>query len=168
MKTTLLSLASVLFVLSVHAQEPQEKRYTPPPDTHPAQVYWGDAHIHTRISIDSSLWGNTLGPADTYKFVRGGEVTSFKGWTAKLGRPLDWTVVSDHSDAYGFFQMMERGDPFIVAEPEGVRWHDMIMNGQTREVADEFIKGFGDETLPWDISAGEALRPQAQLRLRTT
>ena len=134
-KTTLLSLASFLLVLSVHAQEANEKRYITPSE-HPSEVYWGDAHIHTRISIDSSLWGNTLGPADTYRYLRGGAVSSFKGWTVQLNRPMDWSVISDHSDAYGFFQLMADGVPLVMAKPEGVRWHDMITNGQTRQVAD--------------------------------
>jgi opacity protein-like surface antigen len=75
-------MASVLLNSSAQAAE-KEKVYVTPAE-HPTQVYFGDPHIHTRVSVDSSLWGNTLGPKDTYKFVRGGEVTSFKGWKAKL------------------------------------------------------------------------------------
>jgi len=155
-KITLSFMACVLLASSVNAAE---KYYYAPIAKHPVQVYFGDPHIHTRISVDSSLWGNTLGPADTYKFVRGGEVTSFKGWKAKLTRPLDWTVVSDHSDAYGFFQRMAAGDDFILNKPDGVRWHDMIKNGQTRQVADEFIKAYGEGKLPWDVSSADALAP---------
>ena len=115
---TLLLTASALLATSLHAQESEKKRYIEP-SKHSEEVYFGDAHIHTRISVDSSLWGNTLGPADTYEYVRGGEVTSFKGWTVKLGRPLDWTVISDHSDLWGFFQLMEQGAPNVVAEDKG-------------------------------------------------
>ena len=129
-RTVLVPLAGILLVSSVQAQEGEGKRYITPPE-YAENVYFGDAHIHTRISVDSSLWGNTLGPADTYKYVRGGEVTSFKGWTVKLGRPLDWTIISDHSDVWGFFQLMEDGAPIVMAEPKGVRWHDMIMNKKT-------------------------------------
>jgi len=138
----------------------EKKRYITPPDF-AENVYFGDAHIHTRLSVDSSLWGNTLGPADTYKFVRGGELTSFKGWTVKLGRPLDWTVISDHSDVWGFFQLMEDGAPIVMAEAKGVRWHDMIKNGQTRQVADEFIKEWGEGKIQstWDVSNRELLEP---------
>jgi hypothetical protein len=38
-------------------------------------------------------------PADIYDYSRGEEVTSFKGWKVKLIRPLDFTVIADHSDA---------------------------------------------------------------------
>ena len=153
-------LIGVIASSSLAAQEPQKKRYIEP-SQHPSTVYWGDAHIHTRTSVDASLWGNTLGPADTYKYVRGGEVTSFKGWTAKLGRPLDWTVISDHSDAYGFFQVMARGEPMVMAEPKGARWNEMIKNKQTRQVADEFIKEWGEGKIQstWDVSSAELLTP---------
>jgi hypothetical protein len=114
--STLLALAGIFAFSTLSAQETEKKRYITPSEN-PGDVYWGDAHIHTRISVDSSLWGNTLGPADTYKYVRGGEVTSFKGWTVKLGRPLDWTIISDHSDVWGFFQLMEEGAPIVMAEP---------------------------------------------------
>ena len=76
--TALLATTILLLPSSGHAQEPQEERYAPPPAEHPAQVYLGDPHIHTRMSVDASLWGNTLGPADTYEYLRGGAVTSFK------------------------------------------------------------------------------------------
>ena len=61
MKAILLSMAGVFLVSSVYAQDAQEKRYITPPE-YAENVYFGDAHIHTRISIDSGLWGNTLGP----------------------------------------------------------------------------------------------------------
>ena len=160
LRTTLLSLASISLASSVHAQETQEQRYITPSEF-PQHVYWGDAHIHTRTSVDASLWGNTLGPADTYTYLRGGAVTSFKGWTVQLNRPLDWSVISDHSDAYGFFQLMADGAPLVMAKPEGVRWHDMITNGQTRQVADEFIKAWGEGIVQglWRVSSDELLTP---------
>jgi hypothetical protein len=159
-KATLLSMASVLLVPSVNAQEAQEKRYYTPPD-YAENVYFGDAHIHTRMSVDASLWGNNLTPADTYKYVRGGELKSFKGWTAKMVRPLDWTVISDHSDAYGFFQLMERGDPLVLSDPLGVHYVELLKSGNRRQVADEFIKDWGVGIIQkaWDVSSKELLEP---------
>ncbi len=95
-------LASVLLISSAQAAE-KEKVYVTPAG-HPTQVYFGDPHIHTSISADAALWGSTLGPEDTYRFGLGEEMTSFKGWKVKLTRPLDWMVISDHSDVWGFYQ----------------------------------------------------------------
>jgi len=156
-ETTLLSMASLLVVTSVHAAE-KEKVYAAPAE-HPTQVYFGDPHIHTSLSADAAMWGNTLGAEDTYRFGLGEEVTSYKGWKVKLTRALDWMVISDHSDVWGFFQRIKDGDPYILAEPEGVRWNKMIKEGNTRQVTDEIIKAFGNGTLPWDVSLPEALAP---------
>ena len=64
----------------------------------PDHVYWGDTHLHTALSPDAGLFGNRLGLDEAYRFARGEEVTSSTGQPAKLGRPLDWLVVADHSD----------------------------------------------------------------------
>ena len=135
-----------------------EKSYAPPVE-HPTEIYFGDPHIHTSLSADAAMWGNNLSLADTYKFGRGGEATSFKGWKVKLTRPLDWMVISDHSDVWGFFQRIKDGDKYIVAKPQGARWHKMIKEGKTRQVTDEVIKAFGNGTLPWDVSLPDALAP---------
>ncbi len=153
-----MSLVGALLVSSVQAQE---KRYINPPE-YAENVYFGDAHIHTKLSIDSGLWGNTLGPADVYRYVRGEAVTSFKGWTVQIGRPLDWTVVSDHSDWYGFYQRIEAGDEYVLSEPLGVRWHDLVATGteeSRRQVTDEVVKAWGEGAIPWDSSSEEALSP---------
>ena len=86
-----------------------------PPVANPMEVYFGDPHIHTSISADAAMWGNTLSLEDTYRFGRGEEATSHKGWKAKLTRPLDWMVISDHSDVWGFYQRIRDCDPFFLA-----------------------------------------------------
>ena len=155
-KTALICMGSILVFSSVHAAE---KMYGSHPSEHPIQVYFGDPHVHTRISLDAALWGSSLGPKEAYEYAKGAEVTSFKGWKAKLKRPLDWLVVSDHSDFYGFYQRMATGDPFIVGEPLGAHYYDLMKKGENRQVADEIIKAFGKGELPWDPSIPEALSP---------
>ncbi len=128
-KTTILSMDSVLLVSFVHAQETQEKRYITP-SKNPQNVYFGDPHVHTRISLDAAMWGSSLGPKEASEYAKGAEFTSFKGWKAKLLRPMDWVVISDHSDFYGFYQRMVDGDPFIVNEPLGKRYYDLLKEGK--------------------------------------
>ena len=55
----------------------------------PSQVFWGDTHLHTSISMDAGAIGNRLGPEEAYRFARGEQVTSSTGVKAKLSRP--WT-----------------------------------------------------------------------------
>ena len=74
----------------------------------PTQVMWGDTHLHTAISVDAGTM-NTLGQEEALRFARGDEVTTTHGLRAKLSRPLDFLVVSDHAEMYGLMpQLLER------------------------------------------------------------
>ncbi len=95
----------------------------------PTTVYWGDTHVHTGLSMDAGAFGARLQPADAYRFARGNELTSSTGQRVKLSRPLDFLVVSDHSDNMGFFLKLLSGDPKMLADPTGRRWYDMIEAG---------------------------------------
>ena len=80
----------------------------------PDRVFWGDTHLHTGLSMDAGLFGARLGLDDAYRFARGEEVMASSGQPARLGRPLDWLVIADHSDGMGFFTDLAAGDPDIV------------------------------------------------------
>jgi hypothetical protein len=107
---------------AVVAPEDDQKRYSAYVG-YSDNVYFGDTHIHSTLSADASLWGSTKTPEDIYAFSRGEGVISAKGWNAKLIRPLDFVAIADHSDAYGFYDLIAEGSDYIVAEPQGARWH---------------------------------------------
>ena len=67
----------------------------------PEKVLWGDTHLHTANSVDAFGFGVRLGPEDALRFARGEEVTATTGMKAKLSRPLDFLVVTDHAEALG-------------------------------------------------------------------
>ena len=75
-KNALLSATSMLLVTSISAQETQEERYIAP-SNHPDNVYFGDAHVHTVMSMDAAAWGTTQTPDDSYRYAKGEEVTSY-------------------------------------------------------------------------------------------
>ena len=70
------------------------------------------------------------------------------GQPVKLSSPLDFLVVSDHSDNMGFAPDLVAGTPNVVADPTGKRWHDLIKAGRGSEAAIELIGGFSQGTLP--------------------
>jgi hypothetical protein len=82
----------------------------------PSRVYWGETHLHTGLSLDAGLFGNILGPEDAYRFARGEEIKSSTGLPVKLGRPLDWMAVTDHTDMMGIAADIQRAAPNIVAK----------------------------------------------------
>ncbi len=95
----------------------------------PSRVFWGDTHLHTAISLDAGAVGCTLGPEAAYRFARGEEVTTSTGQPARLSRPLDFLVVSDHAEAFGSMVEVVKANPALMANPTIKRWHDMIKQG---------------------------------------
>ena len=67
---------------------------------------------------------------------------------SKLSRPLDFLVVADHSDGFGFFPTLMSGDPTLLATPQGRKWYDLINSGHGAEAAMDIIISFGQGKLP--------------------
>ena len=143
---------------------PTQKHYSPYAGRKfPTNVYWGDTHVHTGLSMDAGAFGARLTPKDAYRFARGEEVTSSTGLQVKLSRPLDFLVVADHSDNMGFFPRLQAGDPAFLADPTGKRWYEMIQKGgqDAVQVAVEVITNFTAGTFPealWSKPGSEAYR----------
>ena len=114
----------------------------------PTRPYFGDTHLHTAFSFDAGAFGARLNPDDAYRFAKGEEVTASSGQPAKLSRPLDFLVVTDHSDNMGFFPDLLAGEPNIMADPTGRKWHDMITGGQGADAAIEIIVAFSQGKFP--------------------
>jgi len=95
----------------------------------PSNVYWGDTHLHTGYSIDAGLFGNTTGHDTAYKFARGEEVQSATGQPVKLARPLDWMVLTDHSDGMGLiFDMLDQ-KPNVMEFEQSRGWAEALAEG---------------------------------------
>ena len=100
---------------------------------YPTRVFFGDTHLHTAVSVDAGTMCR-LGQEDAFRFCRGEEVTSTGGLRAKLSRPLDFVVISDHAEMYGLMPQLLNGDPNILATPEGRRWYDMIKSNDRDKI----------------------------------
>ena len=130
---------------------PAHKSYSPHAGRNfPTRVFFGDTHVHTGASMDAGAFGARLGPEEAFRFARGEEVTAANGMKVKLARPLDFIVVADHSDNFGFFPKLFAGDPKFLADPTGKRWYEMIQRGgdEAVKVAMEVIDTFSKGTFP--------------------
>jgi hypothetical protein len=130
---------------------PAQKTFSPYAGRNfPTQVFWGDTHLHTGMSMDAGAFGARLTPDDAYRFARGEELVSSSGLPVKLSRPLDFLVVADHSDNMGFFPRLYDGDPAMLADPTGKRWYEMIQRGGQDgvQVAVEVIQAFSNNAFP--------------------
>jgi hypothetical protein len=99
---------------------------------YPTRVLWGDTHLHTNLSLDARAFGVTLGPEQAYRLARGEEITSSHGERIQLSRPLDWLVISDHSDGMGAMNEIVEGNPALLEDPVVRGWHnDVNAGGET-------------------------------------
>jgi len=95
----------------------------------PTQVLWGDTHLHTSYSLDARAFGVLLDPEQAYRFARGEEVTTSHGLRVKLSRPLDWLVISDHSDGLGAMNEIVAGNATLLRDATIKDWNQRINQG---------------------------------------
>ena len=125
---------------------------------YPERVYWGDAHLHTSNSVDAFGFGVRLGPEEALRFARGEEVTSTLGLKARLARPLDFLVITDHSDALGAIKTLADAPGFLIRDPTMKRWHDMLNAGpqESLRATAEMVDAQTANTLPPAMTEPEA------------
>jgi hypothetical protein len=133
----------------------------------PTFPLWGDSHLHTGNSFDAGAFGATLLPEDALQFARGDEIVSSTGIPVKLSRPLDWLVVSDHSDNMGFFPDLKAGKEHILADPMGRDWYDRIQKGEGVGVAYEMIGLFANGKFPKSLMYWPDTAPYESVWQRT-
>jgi hypothetical protein len=86
--------------------------YSPPPADNPPQttnssnnVYFGDLHVHTNMSVDAYLFGNRFDMDTAYRFAKGEELTLRTGERVRLTRPLDFVALTDHAEAFSRIEL---------------------------------------------------------------
>ena len=78
-------------------------------------------------------------------------ITTTHGIRAKLGRPLDFLVISDHAEMYGLMPQLLSGDPEVLATETGQRWHRELTSGDNDRVfatAMEIVASLSTDTQP--------------------
>ena len=120
----------------------------------PTRPLWGDTHLHTAISVDAGTM-NRIGQEDAFRFARGEEITTTHGLRAKLSRPLDFLVVSDHAEMYGLMPQLLSGDPEILATEIGRRWYEELITGDHDRIfatAMEIVASLSKPNPPFESS----------------
>ncbi len=126
---------------------------------YPQQVYWGDTHLHTAVSMDANLFGVTgLGPDDAYRFARGDTVTAANGMPARLSRPLDFLVVADHAEYLGVMPLIRSGDPVLMQNRTARAWQRIVGEGDASaygrlmlDIGNSYAQGEALLTLPQGV-----------------
>jgi len=124
----------------------------------PTRVLWGDTHLHTAISVDAGTMCR-IGQEDAYRFARGEEITTTHGQRAKLSRPLDFLVITDHAEMYGLMPQLLAGDPEVLATEVGRKWYEALRSGDDDTIfatAMEIVASLSGDVPP--IKSDQAVR----------
>ncbi len=141
-KVLLIAIAALMLPLCALAQSTENKSYSPYVGRDfPTNVYFGDTHLHTRLSLDAYGDGNTrLGPAEAYRWAKGETLAGDDGVPTRISRPLDFLMVADHAEYMGVVPALAEGNEQLRATEAGGRWGKMIDEGKlASEVFGEFI-----------------------------
>jgi hypothetical protein len=91
--------------------------------------------------------GNKIDLEQAFRFARGEEIRTSTGQRAKLSRPLDFLVVSDHAEYLGIADLLNTANPELLATEVGREWYKSMQKGGDagwRTVLDmmqDFMKG---------------------------
>jgi hypothetical protein len=82
-------------------------------------VYFGEQHLHTTISLDAFIMGNRKNtPVDAFNYNKGKPVKKYlTGETLKRRTPYDWTAVTDHAEYMGIFTSLGDKNSPIANDP---------------------------------------------------
>jgi hypothetical protein len=64
-------------------------------------AYFGDTHVHTSWSPDAFSQGTRTTPHDAYDYAKGAAIDHMGGYKIQLKQPLDFYMVTDHSEYMG-------------------------------------------------------------------
>ncbi len=118
--------------------------YSPyPAEDFPNQVLYGDTHLHTAYSADAGLVGATTTPDDAYRFAKGETVTSSNGLPARLQRPLDFLVVTDHAENLGLPIALEEENPVLQENDWGKKIAETFAPRTEEARLEAYIQWFG-------------------------
>ena len=123
--------------------------YSPYPEVdYPDQVFFGDTHLHTAYSADAGLAMATTTPDDAFRFAKGETVTSSQGLRARLQRPYDFLVVTDHAENLGVAIALEEKDPVLQEIEWGKDLQQRFGGGSLDERASAYELWFGTVNTP--------------------
>lgn len=116
-----------LLTFDVWSEGKQEASETTEKLSYPDNVFFGDTHVHTHLSVDANTLGNKLLTAEqAYRFAQGETVTANNGMKAELHRPLDFLVVADHAENMGVIADIEATNPALLELEKGKSLNDMF------------------------------------------
>jgi len=123
-------------------------------------VYFGDTHLHSSYSPDAYLMGNRTADPDTaFKYAKGLPVVHpYNRAKIQINTPLDFLVITDHSEYMGVIPKIFEGDPLVANTKTGKRWKKWSDAGKPQKAFAEAIKSINESKPIKDINSKKVRR----------
>jgi hypothetical protein len=140
-RVALALLVLIFLTLEAAAQTEEKQPYSPYVGRDfPTNVYFGDTHLHTRLSLDGYGDGNTKnGPSEAYRWAKGETLAGDDGVPTRISKPLDFLMIADHAEYMGVVPALAEGNKLLRATEAGARWGKMMDDKDWGGVFTEFI-----------------------------
>ncbi|HEX4879905.1 MAG TPA: DUF3604 domain-containing protein [Limnobacter sp.] len=109
------------------------------------QAYFGDLHIHTKLSFDAYFFNSINGPREAYRYAQGdpqflpsGDDPDTPMRRIQIDRPLDFAAVTEHAEQLGTFSNLCEVQGRI---PAGTNPACDVFGGFIRDNVSVFITG---------------------------
>ena len=116
-------------------------------------AYFGDLHVHTKLSFDAYIFNVRASPDDAYRYARGEPLDHAGGYQVRLsGAPLDFVAVTDHSEYIGAIERANDPNDPLSREP-------VVQGLYSSEPAaitaafNRIVAGYAANTLPASFTA---------------
>src|SRR5688572_3794957 len=98
---------AVLLASSVAAQTQPARQGRTSSYNRDRNAYFGDLHVHTKLSFDAYIFNVRATPDDAYRYAKGESIRHAAGYDVRLtDAPLDFLAVTDHSEYLGAIPAM--------------------------------------------------------------
>ena len=124
-------------------------------------LYWGDTHLHTKLSGDAYIMeSRSLGPDEAYRYAKGlPVVSSLSKHKIQIGTPLDFLVVSDHAEYAGVIPKLFEGDPELTKTKNGKIISDLVAKGETQKAFFKLVASINNNAPLEDLNTLEVRTP---------
>ena len=113
----------------------QKMLYSAPIREGLTNLYWGDLHLHSRLSADAYSLQTRLTKEQAFEFARGQTVQADNGMPARLRQPLDFLAVTDHAEYLGVYAQIEADDPRLAGWALAAEWRALMIKGDMTNLA---------------------------------
>ena len=102
-------------------------------------AFYGDLHVHSKLSFDAWIFGTRATPDDAYNFAKGAELIHAAGIPMQLRRPLDFLSVTDHGTYLGMFEQMNNPSGSVGEHPLSIELRSANTDDERNAVFSEIL-----------------------------